>query len=83
MIRGIEGGNARGARLQYFVSARFAGSVGEYEVVRGNACSHYIQEDRKWELVIMSLGIPPGMKMCYFQTSEWGMVIGKWLMDHG
>jgi hypothetical protein len=29
MIRGGEGGNARGARLQYFVLARFAGSVGE------------------------------------------------------
>ena len=42
MIRGIEGGNARGARLQYFVSARFAGSVGEYEVVKGYACSHNI-----------------------------------------
>jgi hypothetical protein len=42
MIRGIEGGNARGARLQYFVLARFAGSVGEYEVVKGYACSHNI-----------------------------------------
>ena len=39
MMRGIEGGNARGARLQYFGSARFAGSVGENEVVKGNACS--------------------------------------------
>ena len=28
--------------MQYFVSARFVGSVGEYEVVKGNACSHYL-----------------------------------------
>jgi hypothetical protein len=39
MIRGNEGGNARGARLQYFVLARFAGSVGEYEDMKENACS--------------------------------------------
>jgi len=50
MIRGIEGCNARGARLQYFVSARFAGSVGEYEVVKGDACSQDIQEDGKWDI---------------------------------
>ena len=42
MIRGIEGGNARGARLQYIVLACFAGSVGEYEVVKWNACSLYM-----------------------------------------
>ena len=48
MIRGIKGGNTRGARLQYFVSARFAGRVGEYGVVKGNACSLNIQENGKW-----------------------------------
>ena len=37
--------------MQYFVSARFAGRVGEYGVVERNACSQYIQVDGKWDIV--------------------------------
>jgi hypothetical protein len=47
MIRGIEGGNGRGARLTDFVSARFRGSVGEYEVMKENACSQQWSEGKE------------------------------------